>query len=118
VLDLRRQARAVPIAQHVREYAAKLVLATHPEHADAAPLSRRYVRYGASPRGAQALVLAAKVRAILDGRFHVAREDLRAVAHDALRHRLILNFEGQAEGVQTDQVLDDVLACMTAPEDH
>ncbi len=70
---------------------------------------KEYVRYGASPRGAQALILAAKVRALLDGRYNVAFEDLDAVAHHALRHRMILNFEGQAERVDTDKIIDVVL---------
>ena len=72
-------------------------------------MTRRFVRYGSSPRGAQAIILAAKIRAILDHRYHVAREDLRAVAHAALRHRLILNFEGQAENIQADDIIDDML---------
>ena len=84
-------------------------MATHPEHELATEMTRRFVRYGSSPRGAQALILAAKIRAILDHRYHVARDDLRAVAPPALRHRLILNFEGQAEGVQTDAVIDNIL---------
>ncbi len=110
VLEMIRVARQVPVAPDVRRYAVSLVLATHPESDTAAPVVRRFVRYGASPRGAQALILAAKIRAILDGRFHVAREDIRAQAKNVLRHRLILNFEGQAENVSADQVLDDILA--------
>jgi len=85
------------------------VLATHPESTAATDMARRYVRYGSSPRGAQALILAAKIRAILDHRYHVAREDLRACAPPALRHRLILNFEGQAENIQPDEIIDDIL---------
>ena len=72
-------------------------------------MTRRFVRYGSSPRGAQALILAAKIRAILDHRYHVARDDMRACAHPRLRHRLILNFEGQAENIQADEIIDDIL---------
>jgi MoxR-like ATPase len=87
-----------------------LVLASHPDHALASEKTRRYVRYGSSPRGAQAIILAAKIRAILDHRYHVSRDDLTACAHPALRHRLILNFEGQAESIQPDEIIDDILA--------
>jgi MoxR-like ATPase len=103
-------ARQVPIASHVSQYVAELVIATHPtEDMPADSLVRQYVRYGASPRGAQALVLGAKVTALLDGRYNVAFEDVQAVAYAALRHRIILNFEGQAEGVQPDAVIGDLL---------
>src|SRR5438128_821132 len=81
----------------------------------AAPMTKQYVRYGSSPRGAQAIILAAKLRAILDNRYHVAREDIRAVAPAALRHRLILNFEGQAEGLQTDAVIANVMETVQEP---
>jgi len=86
-----------------------LLLATHPGHELASTLASKYVRYGASPRGGQALLLGAKIRALLDGRFHVAREDLRRVAGPALRHRLILNFEGEAEGAGPDEIVADAL---------
>jgi MoxR-like ATPase len=85
------------------------VLSTHPDTEWAPNEVKKYVRYGASPRGAQALTLTAKVRALLQGRFHVAHEDIEFVARPALRHRMILNFEGQAEGIQTDQLIDDLL---------
>jgi MoxR-like ATPase len=109
ILEMSRLARQIPIADEVRRYGIAIVLATHPENALAAPMARRYVRYGSSPRGAQAMILAAKIRALLDRRYHVARDDLRAVAPAVLRHRLILNFEGQAENIQPDQVIADVL---------
>jgi MoxR-like ATPase len=109
ILEMSRLARLIPITDEVRRYGINIVLATHPENELAAPLTRKYVRYGSSPRGAQAMILAAKIRALLDGRYHVAREDLREVAYGAMRHRLILNFEGQAEGIQTDQVIADIL---------
>ncbi len=100
----------VVVAQHVKDYAVRLVLATHPEGEYATDVVSRYVRYGASPRGAQVLVTGGKVRALLAGRYNVAFEDVAALALPALRHRLILNFEGEAEGISTDQVLEDVLA--------
>jgi len=102
-------AREVPIARPVLNYAVRLVTRTHPDKPDASEAVRRYVRYGASPRGLQSLVLGAKIRAILEGRFNVAFEDLKAVALPSLRHRVILNFEADAEGVTTDRVVSDVL---------
>jgi MoxR-like ATPase len=90
-------------------------MATHPDHELASPMAKQFVRYGSSPRGAQAIILAAKLRAILDGRYHVARDDIRAVAPMALRHRLILNFEGQADGVPADAVIANVLKTATEP---
>src|SRR5438445_594485 len=98
LLRMQALARQVPVASHVRAYAARLVLATHPESDGAVESARRFVRYGASPRGMQALILAGKVRALSRGRLNVALEDLQALALSALRHRLILNFEGEAEG--------------------
>jgi MoxR-like ATPase len=115
ILEMSRLARQIPIADELRRYGVSIVLATHPEHELATEMTRRYVRYGSSPRGAQALILAAKIRAILDHRYHVSREDLRAVAHAALRHRLILNFEGQAENIQADEIISDVLKSIEAP---
>jgi MoxR-like ATPase len=115
ILALSQLARQVPIAAEIRRYGIAIVMATHPENELAAPLTRQYVRYGSSPRGAQAIILAAKLRAILDGRYHVARDDIRAVAPAALRHRLILNFEGQAENVQPDRVIRDVLDNVREP---
>ena len=109
VLELRRLVLDVPVARHVQDYAVRLVQATHPDHGAAPPAARRYIRYGASPRGAQALIVASKVRAVLAGRFAVACEDIRALTKPALRHRLIRNFEGEAEGVSADAVLDDIL---------
>jgi MoxR-like ATPase len=110
ILEMAKLARQIPVADDIRRYGIHLVLATHPENAQATDKTRRFVRYGSSPRGAQAMILAAKIRAILDKRYHVARADIRAVAPAVLRHRLILNFEGQAEGVQPDTVIEDVLA--------
>jgi MoxR-like ATPase len=109
-------ARQIPIADEIRRYGLSLVMATHPEHELAADVTRRYVRYGASPRGAQAMILGAKIRAILDHRYHVAKEDIRALAPAVLRHRLILNFEGQAEGVSTDTVIEEILKTVAQPK--
>jgi len=103
-------ARQVPIASHVSETIAQLIVATHPDSENAPESVRQYVRYGASPRGGQAIVLGAKVHALLEGRYNVAFEDIRAVAPAALRHRILLNFEGQAEGVRSDDVIEDLLA--------
>jgi len=103
-------ARRVPVAEPLVRYAARLVRATQPESGEAAAAARKHLRYGAGVRGAQALVLAAKVEALLNGRVHVAFEDLKGVAKPALRHRLILNFEGEAEGIVADTIIDSVLA--------
>jgi MoxR-like ATPase len=107
-------ARKVPVAAHVSEYVARLVVATHPDSDEAPEMVRRYVRYGSSPRGAQALILGAKINALLDGRYNVAFDDIRAVALPALRHRLLLNFEGQAEGVRPDDVIADLITKVPA----
>jgi MoxR-like ATPase len=102
-------AREVPIASHVHDYAVTLVLATHPDRDEAPAPVKRYVRYGASPRGLQALVIGGQVRALLEGRYNLSVDDLRAVAYPALRHRLILNFEAQAEGVTADWIIGQLL---------
>ncbi len=115
VLAMGALARHVPIAAHVNRYIAELVLSTHPENAPQGSLAARFVRYGASPRGAQALVLGAKVRALLEGRYNVAFEDVQAVVYPALRHRVILNFEGLAEGVSADAILTDLLDRVPIP---
>jgi MoxR-like ATPase len=101
--------REVPIAQPVKEYVTNLVLSTRPDHPGAPEMVRRFVRYGSSPRGAQALVLGGKVNALIGGRFNVSFEDIRAVFLPSLRHRLILSFEGEAEGIDPDQILEDLL---------
>ena len=101
-------ARSVPIADHVIDYAVRLVTATHPEQSDD-PDIRRYVRYGASPRGVQALVLMGKVRALIDGRFNVAFDDIRAAGKPALRHRVLCGYEADAAGRTADTLLDRLL---------
>ena len=109
ILSMRELAREVPIPSHVLEYAARLCLATQP-HADvAAEVARRYVRYGASPRGAQALILAGKIFALADGRYNVGFDDIRRAAVPALRHRIILNFEGEAEGIVSGALIEQLL---------
>ena len=112
LLEFQSLVRKVPVAQHVQDYAVRLLLATRPEAPDAPAGVRRYVREGASPRGAQAVLLAAKIRALMSGRFAAALEDVRASALPALRHRVLLNFEGEAEGIKTDTVLEEILKAL------
>jgi MoxR-like ATPase len=102
-------ARGVPVADHVTAYAARLLKATHPQDEGAPEQVRRYVRYGASPRGMQAMILGGKIMALLDGRYNAAYDDIRQAARPALRHRLILNFEAQAEGISPDGVIESIL---------
>ncbi len=108
ILAMQALARQVPIPSHVNEYVSRLIVATHPGNSPA-PLVNQYVRYGSSPRGGQALVLGAKITALLAGRYNVSFDDVTAVAPAALRHRLLLNFEGQAEGISTDDVVTDLI---------
>ena len=115
VVAMQRLARSVPIAPHVTAYAVSVLAATHPDSPRAPELVRQYVRYGGSPRGAQALVLAGKIQALLDGRLNVSIDDIRAVALPALRHRVIRNFEGEAEGITSDAVVRSVLDAVPAP---
>ena len=115
VLEMGELVRQIPIAPEIRRWGISLVTVTHPENPTAPEMVRRYVRCGASPRGAQALILGAKVRAIMDGRYHVSCEDLRAVCHMALGHRVILNFEGLAENVRPEAVIDNVLQTIPPP---
>ncbi|HUF48938.1 MAG TPA: MoxR family ATPase [Vicinamibacterales bacterium] len=109
ILEMRQVARAVPIARPVQAYAVRLTLGSHPDSSYATPLVKRYVRYGASPRAAQAIVLAGKIRALTDGRAFVSIDDVRDVAMPALRHRVLLNFEGEAEQVSTDTIVKELL---------
>jgi MoxR-like ATPase len=115
IVAMQQLARQVPIAGNVSRFVSRLVVATHPPDSPATKV-RQYVRYGASPRGGQALILGAKITALLAGRYNVSFEDVAAVAPAALRHRLILNFEGQAEGVRPDDVIADLLN--TIPQDE
>jgi MoxR-like ATPase len=109
LIELMKVVRDVPVASHVKDYAVRLVLATHPKTETAAPISNQYLRFGSSPRGGQTLILAGKVRALTQGRFNVSFDDIEAVAAPALRHRLILNFEAEAEGITTDHIVAQVL---------
>ena len=121
VLELRHLVRQVPVARSIQDYALRLLEATHPSAppqkkekkkggaASGVPLVQKYVRYGSSPRGAQAMLLGAKVRALLEGRYAVASNDIRRVACPALRHRLILNFEGEAEGIDPDTLIEAII---------
>jgi MoxR-like ATPase len=109
ILQMQNLVRRVPVARHVQDYAIRLVQATHPEGPDAPDTCKRFVRFGASPRGAQSVLLAAKIRSLFEGRFAASTDDVRAVALPALRHRVLLNFEGEAEGMKTDQVLEAIL---------
>jgi MoxR-like ATPase len=109
LLELQALVREVPVASHVKDYAVRLVLATHPLTETAVPIASQYLRFGSSPRGAQTLILAGKVRALAEGRFNVSFDDIASAALPALRHRLILNFEAEAEGITTDQILARVL---------
>ncbi len=110
LIEMRHVVREVPVADPVKRYAMRLVLATHPDSNHAAETTRRFLRYGASPRGAQTLILGARVHALLDGRVNVGFEDIRAVALPALRHRVIRNFEAEAEGITPDSVVEKVIA--------
>jgi MoxR-like ATPase len=114
ILQMQALVRTVPVARHVQDYAVRLLRATHPDDDDAPGSVKRFVRTGASPRGAQALLLAAKIRALLEGRFAASIDDVKAAAHPALRHRILLSFEGEAEGVKTDGVIDDILGELRA----
>jgi MoxR-like ATPase len=106
---MQKVARQVFVAEHVQDYAARLILATHPKTATAIPMVNQFLRFGASPRGAQTLILAGKVRALTLGRFNLSFEDIQWALAPALRHRLIPNFEAEAEGITTDAILQSVL---------
>jgi MoxR-like ATPase len=109
IIEMQHLVREVPVARHVQDYAVRLIQATHPEH-DGAPADvKRFVNFGASPRGAQAVLLAAKITALFEGRFAPSIEDVKQNALPALRHRVLLNFEGEAEGVKTDALLKKII---------
>ena len=108
--ELQLMVKQVPVASHVKDYAVRLVLASHPNTETALEITNKCLRFGSSPRGAQSLLLGAKVRALTEGRFNVSFDDIHAVALPALRHRLILNFEAEAEGITTDHILDKILS--------
>ncbi|MEM9941377.1 MAG: MoxR family ATPase, partial [Planctomycetota bacterium] len=109
ILEMGRLLRDVPIDKQIQDYLIRIVRATHPTDSNATTNIKKYVRYGSSPRGAQAVLAASKARALLDGRYHVASEDINRMALPALRHRVLLSFEGEAEGKSTDEVIRDVI---------
>ena len=106
---MQRFAAEVLVADPVKRYAVRLVQATHADEEKAPEITKKYVKYGASPRGIQSLIFTGKVRALLHGRFNLSEEDIRAVSKPALRHRILLNFEGEADGIKTDNILDKVI---------
>jgi MoxR-like ATPase len=109
LIGLMKLVREVPVASHVKDYAVRMVLATHPKTDTAAPIANQYLRFGSSPRGGQTLLLGGKVRALIQGRFNVSFDDIEAVALPSLRHRLIPNFEAEAEGITTDHIIAQIL---------
>jgi len=109
ILTMQKLVRRVPVARHVQDYAIRVIQATHPDGPDAPDMVKQFGRVGASPRGAQSVLLAAKINALFDGRFAASTDDVRSVVHAALRHRMLLNFEGEAEGMKTDQLIDAIL---------
>ena len=117
IRDLRHTARQVPVPEHARSYAIRLVMATQPQSEYAPGIVNQFVTLGSSPRGAQALLLGGKVRALLAGRYAVACEDLSAIAKQVLRHRVLLGFQGRAEGITPDAVVDEVLQAVPAPQE-
>jgi len=114
ILDVRRVCREVLVAPHVQEFAIRLVMATQPEHEDAHEMSKKYIRYGSSPRGAQGLVECGRSRALMRGRFHLAIEDVLNVAPAVLRHRIILNFDAHADGQTPETILQAVIKGVTS----
>jgi MoxR-like ATPase len=109
ILEMQALVRRVPVARHVQDYAIRVLMATHPDGEEAPELVKRFVRTGASPRGAQAMLLGAKVRALFDGRFAASIDDVKATALAALRHRVLLSFEGEAEGIAPDRVIGEIV---------
>jgi MoxR-like ATPase len=110
IISMQKLVREVPVARHVQDFVIRVLEATHPDSKESPDLTKRFVRFGASPRGAQSVLLAAKIRALFEGRFAASIDDVRKVCFPALRHRVLLNFEGEAEGVKTDQVIEEILA--------
>lgn len=109
ILEIRKIIREVPIAKPVQEFALRAILATHPENEDSPEISKKYIRFGASPRAAQAIITTSKVRAIMEGRYNVSFDDIKYVAYPALRHRFFLNFDAVADGITTDDVISQIL---------
>lgn len=109
ILEIRKVAREIPIASSVKEFALKIILYTHPERENSPEATKKYIRYGSSPRGAQSLISTAKVRALMQGRYNVAFEDIEYASYPALRHRILLNFEALSEGVTSEQIIKEIL---------
>jgi MoxR-like ATPase len=109
IQTMKQLVRRVPLSRNVQDYAVRVLQASHPESAEATALVKKFVRYGASPRGVQTAILGAKIRALLQGRYAVSIDDIRKVAAPALRHRILLSFEGEAEGIDPDQIVADIL---------
>jgi MoxR-like ATPase len=109
ILEMKSLVRQIPIASHVKDYAIRLVLASHPDNPHATEQIKQYVLFGASPRGVQSLILAGKVNAVVEGRYNVSIEDISEVAKAALRHRIVLNIRGETEGIDTDQIIEEIL---------
>jgi len=109
ILSIREVARDIPIASSVKEFALRIILSTHPELDDSPDITKKYIRYGASPRGAQSLISTGKVRALINGRYNVAFEDIEYVSYPALRHRILLNFEALSEGISTEEIIKEIL---------
>lgn len=116
ITEMQHFIRSIVVSEDIKRYAVRLVYATHPDGAGAPEHVRSFVRYGASPRGAQSLILAGKVFALLEGRFHVAYEDLRRASRPSLRHRIVLNFRGEAEGLTSDAIVDELLETIAEKE--
>ena len=115
ILEMRKTVRAVPIARPVQEYAIRIMMGTHPNTTFAHPLTNKYVRHGASPRSAQAMIVGAKIRALLRNRVYVSIDDIRSVAMGALRHRIIMSFEGEAERIDPDTILKGIIETIQEP---
>ncbi len=110
ILEMKSLVKQVPVANHVKDFATRLVLASHPTNQQATDRIKEYVLFGASPRGLQSLILAGKVSALIDQRYNVSREDINTIAKPALRHRLVLNIRGETEGVDTDELIEEIIA--------
>ena len=114
ILEMKSIVKLVPIATHVKDYAIRLALASHPDNTNASDQIKEFVLFGASPRGVQSLILAGKVSALLDGRYNVSIEDINDVAKPALRHRIALNIRGETEGVDMDDIIDEIIGKVQA----
>lgn len=110
IMEMAKISKEIPIAKSVMEYAMKIVLATHPENANSPEITKKYIRFGSSPRGAQAIIKAARVKALIEGRYNVAFDDINYIAYPVLRHRIILNFEAVSDGISSDYIIEKLIA--------